>query len=65
MTVPSVTLNDGNQIPQLGYGVFRVPPADCTTRRSRTCGVWRSLAVFCDRFASLGRVDQEVPLLGG
>jgi len=28
MTVPSVTLNDGNQIPQLGYGVFRVPPAD-------------------------------------
>ncbi|MGN6221809.1 MAG: aldo/keto reductase [Microbacterium sp.] len=28
MTVPTVTLNDGNQIPQLGYGVFRVPPAD-------------------------------------
>jgi 2,5-diketo-D-gluconate reductase A len=28
MTVPSVTLNDGNSIPQLGYGVFKVPPAD-------------------------------------
>lgn len=28
MTIPSVTLNDGNLIPQLGYGVFRVPPAD-------------------------------------
>jgi len=28
MTVPTVTFNDGNQIPQLGYGVFRVPPAD-------------------------------------
>src|SRR6478736_5932607 len=28
MTVPSVTLNDGNTIPQLGYGVFKVPPAD-------------------------------------
>jgi 2,5-diketo-D-gluconate reductase A len=27
MTIPSVTLNDGNDIPQLGYGVFRVPPA--------------------------------------
>jgi diketogulonate reductase-like aldo/keto reductase len=23
--VPSVTLNDGNQIPQLGFGVFKVP----------------------------------------
>ncbi|NYE19748.1 aldo/keto reductase [Microbacterium immunditiarum] len=28
MTIPTVTLNDGNSIPQLGYGVFRVPPAD-------------------------------------
>ena len=28
MTVPTVTLNDGNTIPQLGYGVFKVPPAD-------------------------------------
>jgi len=28
MTIPTVKLNDGAQIPQLGYGVFRVPPAD-------------------------------------
>ena len=28
MTVPTVKLNDGYGIPQLGYGVFRVPPAD-------------------------------------
>lgn len=28
MTVPRVTLNDGNTIPQLGFGVFRIPPAD-------------------------------------
>ena len=27
-TIPSVKLNDGSEIPQLGYGVFRVPPAD-------------------------------------
>ena len=26
--VPSVTLNDGNPIPQLGFGVFRTPPED-------------------------------------
>ncbi len=28
MTVPNITLNDGHTIPQLGYGVFKVPPAD-------------------------------------
>src|SRR6478752_9943076 len=28
MTIPTVKLNDGAHIPQLGYGVFRVPPAD-------------------------------------
>ena len=26
MSIPSVTLNDGNSIPQLGFGVFRVDP---------------------------------------
>lgn len=28
MTIPTVTLNDGISIPQLGYGVFKVPPAE-------------------------------------
>jgi 2,5-diketo-D-gluconate reductase A len=27
-TVPSIALNDGNAIPQLGFGVFQVKPAD-------------------------------------
>lgn len=26
--VPNLTLNDGNTIPQFGYGVFQIPPAD-------------------------------------
>jgi 2,5-diketo-D-gluconate reductase A len=26
--VPTITLNDGNSIPQLGFGVFQIPPAD-------------------------------------
>jgi 2,5-diketo-D-gluconate reductase A len=33
--VPAVTLRDGEQIPQLGFGVFQIPPedtADITTR---------------------------------
>ena len=28
MTVPTITLNDGNSIPQLGFGVFKVDPAE-------------------------------------
>ena len=27
-TVPNLTLNDGNAIPQLGFGVFQIPPED-------------------------------------
>ena len=26
MTVPQISLNDGNSIPQLGFGVFKVDP---------------------------------------
>jgi len=28
MTVPTITLNDGNRIPQLGFGVFQIEPAE-------------------------------------
>ena len=28
MTVPTITLNDGTSIPQLGFGVFQVPPEE-------------------------------------
>jgi 2,5-diketo-D-gluconate reductase A len=28
MTAPLVTLNDGNRIPTVGFGVFQIPPAD-------------------------------------
>ena len=28
MTVPLITLNDGHPIPQLGFGVFKVPPEE-------------------------------------
>jgi len=27
-TIPDLTLNDGTTIPQLGFGVFQVPPED-------------------------------------
>jgi 2,5-diketo-D-gluconate reductase A len=28
VAVPGITLNDGNTIPQLGFGVFQIPPAE-------------------------------------
>jgi 2,5-diketo-D-gluconate reductase A len=28
ITVPTIPLNDGHEIPQLGFGVFQIPPAD-------------------------------------
>ena len=31
-TVPNLTLNDGRAIPQLGYGVFQVPPEETAAR---------------------------------
>jgi 2,5-diketo-D-gluconate reductase A len=27
-TVPTIDLNDGHAIPQLGFGVFQIPPKD-------------------------------------
>src|SRR3954447_7511677 len=27
-SIPTVALNDGNEIPQLGFGVFQIPPPD-------------------------------------
>ena len=27
-SVPSIALNDGNAIPQLGFGVFQIKPAE-------------------------------------
>jgi 2,5-diketo-D-gluconate reductase A len=34
-TVPTVTLNDGREIPQLGFGVFQIPPEDTATAVTR------------------------------
>ena len=30
-TIPTITLNDGTAMPQLGYGVFQVPDAQTTS----------------------------------
>ena len=39
-TVPTITLNNGVEIPQLGFGVFQIPPGG--DRRRRRAPRWRS-----------------------
>ena len=36
--VPTRVLNDGHSIPQLGFGVFQIPPADTAGRNGRPRG---------------------------
>ncbi|AQA05238.1 oxidoreductase [Mycobacterium sp. MS1601] len=38
-TVPAITLNDGTTIPQLGFGVFQVPPEDTAAVVQSALGV--------------------------
>ncbi|MEA2211242.1 MAG: 2,5-diketo-D-gluconate reductase [Solirubrobacteraceae bacterium] len=38
-TIPSVTLNDGHSIPQLGFGVFQIEPAQTAETVSRALAV--------------------------
>lgn len=39
MTVPTITLNDGNHIPALGFGVYQVPPADTAATVRVACEI--------------------------
>jgi len=38
-TVPNLTLNDGNAIPQLGFGVFQIPPEETPEAVQRALAV--------------------------
>ena len=39
MTVPTITLNNGTSIPQLGFGVFQVPPTETAETVTRALEV--------------------------
>ena len=39
MTIPALTLNDGTTIPQLGFGVFQIPPKDTAAAVSQALEV--------------------------
>ena len=38
-SVPALTLNDGHSIPQLGFGVFQIPPADTEAATARALAI--------------------------
>ena len=52
--IPNVTLSDGEVIPQLGFGVFQVPPqdtAEVATRKSANAAlgnIARNSAAICE-----------------
>jgi len=69
-TVPTLTLNDGNTIPQLGFGVFQVPPAETEAAVTRalevgyrhidTAAAYRNEAGVARAIAAIGLDRSEV-----
>src|SRR6478752_10740905 len=70
MTIPSITLHDGVEIPRLGFGVFQVPPEDTQEvveqaldagyRHSDTAGAYRNEKGVGAAIAASGIPRQEV-----
>jgi len=68
--VPAVTLHDGVEIPQLGFGVFQVPPAETQTaveealavgyRHIDTAAAYRNEAGVAAAIAAAGIAREEV-----
>ncbi|MEU9040087.1 MULTISPECIES: aldo/keto reductase [unclassified Kitasatospora] len=66
-TIPSVTLNDGAQIPQLGFGVWQVPDGEATAAVNSAIGAgYRSIdtAAIYENEAGTGAAIAEA-LAGG
>ena len=54
--MPVVTLNDGHPIPQLGFGVFQIPPSDTEEATARALAIgYRHIDT-----AEMYRNEQEV-----
>ncbi|MEU1422159.1 aldo/keto reductase [Kitasatospora sp. NPDC005751] len=67
-TIPSVTLNNGSQIPQLGFGVWQVPDAEATAAvRTAVESGYRSIdtAAIYENEAGTGRAIGEAIAGGG
>jgi 2,5-diketo-D-gluconate reductase A len=68
--VPDITLNDGAEIPQLGFGVFQVPPGETAQTVARaletgyrhidTAAAYRNEAEVGQAFRASGRERDEV-----
>ncbi|RIV36808.1 aldo/keto reductase [Micromonospora radicis] len=63
-TVADITLNDGNTIPQLGFGVFQIAPADTTEAVRLALGVGYRHVDTAEMYGNEAEVGQGVRTAG-
>ncbi len=63
-TVPAITLNDGHTIPQLGFGVFQIPPADTVAATLKALEIGYRHIDTAEMYANEKEVGQAVARSG-
>ncbi len=63
-SVPSVDLHDGEQIPQLGFGVFQIPPADTAEAVTRALLTGYRHVDTASAYGNEGAVGQAIHAAG-
>jgi 2,5-diketo-D-gluconate reductase A len=63
-TIPTVQLNDGEQIPQLGFGVFQVPPAETVETVTRALQIGYRHVDTAKAYNSEAEVGQAIHAAG-
>ena len=63
-TVPSITLNDGNAIPQLGFGVYQIKPENTAEAVSEALGIGYRHIDTAEMYGNEREVGEAVRLSG-
>src|ERR1700736_6782468 len=59
-SVPVITLNDGHTIPQLGFGVFQIPPADTVAATAKALEIGYRHIDTAEMYGNERQVGQAV-----
>ena len=62
--VPAIDLNDGQSIPQLGFGVFQVPPPDTEAATTTALGAGYRHIDTAEMYGNEGGVGDAVRAAG-
>ncbi len=62
--VPSITLNDGNAIPQLGFGVYQIPPEETARAVGRALEIGYRHVDTAEMYGNEGPVGEAVRASG-